>query len=67
VWATILKTTFSRHYALPIFRHSFMSVRRLDDAPRNEKNWDEAVFKIDGRDCWLLTNCQPPKASDIGS
>jgi hypothetical protein len=34
------KTTFGRCWALPNFRHPFMSVRCLDERPWNDKKWD---------------------------
>lgn len=43
------KTTFSSSYALPDFRHSFMSVRRIDGRPWNETKW---VFAAIPGDLW---------------
>ena len=34
------KTTFGSRYTLPNFRHSFTSVRHLDERPRKETKWD---------------------------
>jgi hypothetical protein len=57
------KTTFSRRCPLPNFRHPFMSVRCLDERPRNDKKWDKPVIPMQQVERQLLSEADVRRLS----
>lgn len=62
--ATTQMQTFGIPFALPDFRHSFMSGRRLEQQPWNDEIWDFAAVRLRLVERRLLSEADVQRSPD---